>query len=216
MIIHPPTGRPMVDKMPVPYVTLWSAEANPPPVGLVQRNLQPYLIYPDDPDGIERDRHGLLWMRYPTAPSTGTPKWKQVHTLRARRSAHGRRCQVCAGKFADGAPLTFVFNDARQDDIRDTTSPFITMFTPTCRRCAPWAAAMCPNLRRTGAQFVVAHDVRPVGAFGDVYLGPGLGYPLRIMYGDPQIPQFLARQPLLRIADYHAEPMPELDRGARA
>lgn len=217
LTVHQPTGRPIVDNLPVPYITRWTGEVDDSPLAVVAGHHQgnATLAYSDDLVGIERDLNGLLWLRDKALPGgpSGTPMWQSVHGRRARACMHRRRCQVCGRKFPDDGPLTFVFNRAADDQIRDTDSPFITMFAPTCTTCAPWAAVMCPNLRRTGAQFCEANDVKPVGAWGDVCIDMQTWHPMRIMYGDPNTSMFLAKQPLLRIADYRVLPMPSLQRG---
>lgn len=217
MKIHQPTGRPIVDGLPVPYITRWVSEVNEnEPFGITYgASGDPMLTYlPDSPAGMDRDGNGLLWLRDHHRPDDpdSQPQWSAVHALRIRRSSHGRRCQVCARKFPAEAPLTFVHNKPTDDQVRDLTLPYTTVVPPTCRTCAPWAAVLCPNLRGTGATFVEVDTVTPVGAAGAHYLNLDVYFPARVLYNDPRIPMFIAKQPLLRLSNYRVLPMPPLER----
>ncbi|MGW4032454.1 hypothetical protein ACWEFL_24610 [Streptomyces sp. NPDC004838] len=78
---------------------------------------------------------------------------------------------------------------------------------PVCPKCAPRAAAYCPELRK-GCTTVVVREPRPWGYFGTLYgphvTRPGLVPQVReadayIPYEDERLPWLLARQLVVQL-----------------
>jgi hypothetical protein len=186
---------------PVPYVTQWTGEMIDPrdhtlridtwtgPAGT--------LVY-DDGQVTDRDRHGVLWMRYGSAAGDGEPMWRWVHVGRQRQAMRQLRCQVCATPL-DRERTPWLIPAAEWALITAGTQPQATSTPPCCEDCWDIARRACPHLaRQDGPGFTGwLHRPRRWGVRGDVYepIPGGRKHDMRLIADNsPSIPFTLAKQ----------------------
>lgn len=205
--IHEPTGRPLVRGLPVPYVTRWTGEQQDQHMVIVGLRGVVQVAYHDDPLGLGRI-DGLLWSRDGNAPRSGEPEWKGVHALRHRSCMLSPRCQVCGKRFPAGQPVTVLH--AVVPDYAPHTQPFDTSTPPTCRRCAPWAKQLCPNLRASRCIIAEAATITPIAVCGNLFDMDGQRHQAELRLDDPLLPLMQAKQLVVRVADYTVHEVPTL------
>lgn len=200
----------------VPYITAWSAETGEAAASLdtVLRYERvgdlARVSYSDEVEGVDRDRHGILWRRGPIARGKGTPRWAEVHGYRQRRAMDRRLCQVC------GRPA-----DVNQDGllwllpVRDGVPPAEGLHTPNppiCRTCVPTSRARCPHLRGGGTYLLRAGEVTDWGVFGQVCDVPRMNETgedapwVKVRNDDPRLGIVLAGQRIVSLRNLVTEP----------
>ncbi|ALG12479.1 hypothetical protein [Kibdelosporangium phytohabitans] len=150
----------------VPYVTAWSAE----------QDLSGELIYHSsgrigyaDETAMDRDAHGILWVRAESRPGESRPDFGEVNSLRQRRAMRRLLCQVCGGpadRNIDG--VLWLLPDFREDwpgwpDAMANAEP------PICARCVRLSVRLCPKLRR-GAAVIRVRECPVAGVRGKLYM----------------------------------------------
>lgn len=215
----PDTGRPVYRGLPVPWAARWTGEVDLTPLhGRVAAGRYWVSLGNADahPEGVAaglmagRDEHGVLWHADRDAPGSGEPQFRQLHARRQRACMAERRCQVC-GRHFGALPTTFLEAAAKLP--ADPAAPFVTDTAPTCLTCEPVALRRCPAQRRTPRVLVTATTFEPYAVYGDL-LGPALDGGIRYQVlgrifplGDRRLTRVVAKQLLVRITDYTAQPV---------
>nr|CEL14203.1 conserved hypothetical protein [Kibdelosporangium sp. MJ126-NF4]CTQ88571.1 Phage protein [Kibdelosporangium sp. MJ126-NF4] len=117
---------------------------------------------------MDRDKHGVLWVRAVSRPGEGRPVFGDVHSLRQRRAMRRLLCQVCGGeadRTADG--ILWLLPDFR-DDWPGWPDAMANAEPPICQRCVDVSTRLCPRLRR-GAAVVRVRECLVVGVRGKLY-----------------------------------------------
>jgi hypothetical protein len=131
--------------MRVPWISPWSGEARADHQ-IVRRRGGPGIGYVDEGLGDRAD--DVLWVRMPSAPGLGTPRFAGVHALRQRRAMDRMLCQVCGGatigERADGRTLWLVHSTTG----RPIAEGERTAAPPVHEACAREAVRDCPHLLR--------------------------------------------------------------------
>jgi hypothetical protein len=178
-------------RLVVPYVAKWSGEPLPD-VTIVERR-RGGIGYARE-RLLDRDEHGVLWMRCPSSPGRGRPEFGKVHTMRQRRAMARLLCQVCGGpadRDADGAVL-WLWKDQRDqwNDWTDWPEGMLSPDPPVCLPCVALAVRLCPALRH-GALAMRVGYCPVVGVYGAHYVsGPDGPVPSRmanVRYDNPRI-----------------------------
>ena len=148
----------------VPYITSWSGE-HALATHLVMRGNG--IGYADE-TLLDRDEHGVLWVRTPSRQAHGRPEFRKVHPLRQRRAMRRLLCQVC-GQPADrdGQGVLWLLRDHRED-WPGWPDGIANTFPPVCLSCAWLSVRMCPALRR-GYVSVRARRFPLTGVYGVQY-----------------------------------------------
>lgn len=156
----------MTTTLRVPYITAWSGETVPHPLGFAWSDetagLRLTYADPCPQDWL----YGALWARQGLS-ARGRPEWKLVNTLRQRRCMLHLLCQVCGGSAVDsGTSRTWWL--LADEPARVAPERGYTNAPPTCPICIPSALASCPRLRH-GAVVYTVGACEPYGILGDVF-----------------------------------------------
>lgn len=194
--------------MPVPFITCWDHEvqgartgggrggAPTRLTGIVGSSVMRVSYQDEVPH--DRDRHGVLWQRYPLALGKGHPHFARVHPARQRRCMDRMLCQVCgnpANVTDQGTMFLVTYRDAQ--GIREQGQRGVrTSNPPVCQRCADLARSLCPNLLK-GNALISAATVTDWGVYGIHVDADGDHHSPDRAYTHPAIMQMLAGQRII-------------------
>ncbi|GGP46416.1 hypothetical protein [Saccharothrix coeruleofusca] len=183
-----------VSRLPVPYVTAWSAE---------EVDSSAVVLLPDgqgigyrDETPLDRDERGVLLKRTPDAPNRGKPEFGVVHAARQRHAMSHLLCQVCGNPAdTDEGGTLWLLQDHRADWSGWPVGMACTE-PPVCEECTALAARSCPALRR-GHVLLRVRSAPLVGVRGTLWGRSPLGVPRAVdtittTFEDPLIPWVLA------------------------
>ncbi|MFG2143245.1 hypothetical protein ACGFRG_03465 [Streptomyces sp. NPDC048696] len=128
----------------VPFITAWDSERiTVPRLGVRVSGAGPSIYFADE-GPMDRDQHGILWVRQGLGRGRGKALFPTVHAYRQRRAMYDLLCQVYGGLTIEESDTRqlYVMNSARGQPIREgerTTAP------PVCRSCAPEASHELPS-----------------------------------------------------------------------
>ncbi|MDT0453776.1 hypothetical protein [Streptomyces hesseae] len=215
--------------MPVPYITLRQYEREVLSPLKVRRDGRGICYVNEQPP--DRDRHGVLWMRYLQALDidgmpVGVPEWSQTHPVRQRRASQQLLCQVCSlpARADDGCFFLEVCSGenglpAEWPEGHVTTEP------PLCPACLPTEAEQRRQLAGLGqAVVVMAATPRPYGVAGVLFSAAPSGRRRVALeetigdvvpYGDSRIGWMLASRLALRLTDVRVVPPDSLTTARR-
>jgi hypothetical protein len=165
-------GRPQLiwgpKKLPVPFAAAWSRE-QPDISRLIARPFGAGLAYSDErPE--DRDEHGVLWARIPSAPGSGRPVFEAMHSVRQREALLHRLCQVC-GEPAERNEQGWLFLSQYTRltrEMGDAADQGFTSKPPICPPCARLAVELCPHL--TDPVVIRSANPRVWGVSGGFYI----------------------------------------------
>ncbi|SHN24106.1 hypothetical protein [Streptomyces yunnanensis] len=187
----------------VPFVTAWEYEKQLfPKLGIrVTHEGGPHLTFADE-NPMDRDQHGVLWVRQGLARGKGKALFPKVHAFRQRRAMFDLLCQVCGGQTIEESfeRQLYVMNSAKGTPIKEGE---LTTAAPVCQGCAPEAAMSCPRLKD---RYVAAYaDYNyPWGVAGVLInphtLEPVSLDPVQVSFGDPQIKWMIANMSVNRLS----------------
>lgn len=152
-----------------PYIASWSEERDVP--ALVIERPGRGIGYADE-TVVDRDRHGVLWMRVRSRPGVGEPRFAMVHALRQRRTMGRLLCNVCAkpaDRNEDG--MLWLLKDHR-GDWPDWPEHMAVTEPPVCLPCVRLSVRLCPALR-PGAVAVRSRHAPVSGVYGTLYRSGG-------------------------------------------
>ncbi|TDC02866.1 hypothetical protein E1267_28215 [Nonomuraea longispora] len=202
----------MTTSLRVPYITAWSEETVPHPLGFAWSDeaagLRLTYADPQPQDWM----YGVLWARQGLS-AHGRPEWKLVNTLRQRRCMLHRLCQVCGASAVDPVSGRISWLLADDPSGKPGTAGY-TNAPPTCPSCIPQALASCPRLRR-GAVIYAVGDCEPYGVVGDMFEPSGRRGVVQIQRNASipldafqRLERALAKQLLVVLNDLHRAPTP--------
>lgn len=197
--------------IPVPFIICWNRE-----VEAVKNQTGPGAMIKmvgTSPGGLlrvsysdewpyDRDRHGVLWQRYPIAMYQGDPHFAKVHPSRQRRCMAKRLCQVCGNpaSFNEDGWLWLVTHEDAARLRAGGEQRVRTANPPVCERCSELARTLCPNLLK-GNALVRANTVTDWGVYGLKATPDGAYAGHTVAYDDPAVIQIVAGQQLVIISD---------------
>lgn len=180
--------RPIVAGMPVPYVTLWSDEAN-----------WSGARFKVGPEGIIASRGltkrwGMHWTNTPTI-STGRVLWAQTHIPRGFRCMHKMCCTMC-GEPIEGLPYWRVPNSGMPKEMWEKDR--LTSNPPLCADCDAVAEDICPHLRSVGTERARGRAT-PYAAYGELINALGMRQEAVVELHHPARALMLARGLIVRV-----------------
>lgn len=134
--------RPLVGRVPVPWVALWSAEAGTASIG---------RLSPSDPTPALFERQ----------VEEGEPRFGEMSWTRQRRAVLEGRCQVCAGRLTRSYVALDTANQAI--DLGHGLRAWLLSEPACCATCARVTMTLCPGIR--GRRFVELVRFQAVGSF---------------------------------------------------
>jgi hypothetical protein len=164
----------------VPYITSWTSEHPAARSKVIVRPLTGIGYLDETPD--DRDEHGILWRRTPSAPGTGRPEFGNIHTSRQRRAMRHLLCQVCGGQADQNADGTLWLLKDHRGDWPGWPHGMGVTEPPICLPCARAASNTCPALRREGHVALRVTGCPVSGISGALY-EPGAVYPTATITG---------------------------------
>ncbi|GAA4071667.1 hypothetical protein [Streptomyces hundungensis] len=191
-----PSAKPRYEQngLTVPYITSWSSEQMTMPAVRVSADKYGAQLAFQDENPMDRDQHGVIWVRQGLGRGRGRAHFPLVHAYRQRRAMFDLLCQVCGGSTLDESfnRQLYVMNSADGSPIDEgelTTAP------PVCTGCAPEAVVSCPRL---ADKFVAAwvESAYSWGVAGILYdprtLQPVTGEVIRVPFTDVRVRWMIA------------------------
>lgn len=175
---------------PVPYIARWSSETMDDALVIRRRHGVGYL----NESILDRDEHGVLWLRVLGRPGHGEPKYNLMHTMRQRRTMRRLLCQVCAQPADQNEQGTLWLLTDYRNDWPGWPNRMANTQPPVCLRCARMSIRFCPALRR-GFVTVRAHST--IAGVSGVLYRPGRPFPEVVgehtaVFEDPEIRWMIA------------------------
>lgn len=162
--VTPASALPQWEGRPVPWITRWTGQLIPAPVGVDMVGGRLHLSYRDGNE--TRERSGVLWLREGLNRS-GRPEFSQVSTYRQRACMTRRKCQVCGNKI-DDRPIRWLMPRVAMGDLEEGVVH--TISAPTCAACIPLALELCPHLRAEDWVILKVADYEIYGVYGDAVI----------------------------------------------